>query len=217
MDGYLKDIDDRIRRYMEQGEYSMALDMMETRKLVNEQHRRQTYRTVPRTDPPKEYLFLTVNPEPTVPLEEFRKCLDRMVAKVWFRSYLYVLEQRGTTPEEAGKGFHAHIIVKKPEDKVPSHVIRELVTTFKNVCSVSNPHCFNTKWIDHAEYNRKLGYLLGRKEFTEYDRKDIKQSMDRLWRHRASILNYYKSNIDIGDYGQTGDTFSTSMETFEES
>lgn len=203
MESYLKDIDERIRRLMEQEEYAMASDLMDQRKTVSEQVRRhrKIYNTVPK-DTLKEYLFLTVNPHPMASLEEFRKALDKMTKKVWVVTWLYVLEQRGTTPEEAGKGFHAHIIIRKPAAKVPSHCIRELVTCFKLLCDTSNPHCFNTKWIDAEEFSRKLGYLLGRKEYTETDRKDLKQEMDRLWRHNASISNYYKSNIDIGQYAQ---------------
>lgn len=202
MDTYIEDLDKRIKLAMEQEEYSIAMDLIDKRREHRERliKRKMIYNTVPKDTPPKEYLFLTVNPHPVATLEEFRNALEKMVKKVWVNSWLYVLEQRGTTIEEAGKGFHAHIIIKKPTDKVPSHCIRELVTCFKNTCDVSNPHCFNTKWIDQPEFSRKLGYLLGRKEYTETDRKDLKQEMDRYWRDNASISNYYKCNIDIGQY-----------------
>lgn len=149
----------------------------------------------------KPYIWLCVNPSQTLTLCEFKKMIDKMVTKKWLTSYVYVLEQRGMTEEELGKGFHLHAIIKKPDDKKPSHCIRELSNTFKKACDVSNFHFFQTKFIDEAEKERKLEYILGQKEYTDENRKDLKQIMDKVWRQKFNIQPYFFSNIDIGRYG----------------
>lgn len=156
----------------------------------------------------KPYIWLCVNPSQTLTLAEFKKMIDKMVTKKWLDTYVYVLEQRGMTEEELGKGFHLHAIIKRPDDKKPSHCVRELSNTFKKACDVSNYHFFQTKFIDEAEKDRKMEYILGQKEYTEENRKDLKQIMDKVWRQRFNIQPYFFSNIDIGKYASREDDIS---------
>lgn len=196
----IESLDTRIKWCLDNNEHAMAIELMDLRHKVHKtiQERKLTHSQLqPKGDKqtPKDYLFITVNPSSVVPLLDFRRTLDKMTSKVWFNQYVYVLEQRGTCEEELGKGFHMHCIVKKPDNKVPSHMIRELQACFRKVCDVSNYHLFNTKWIDQAECNRKQQYLLGRKEWTEADRKDLKQDMDIIWREKEFIAPSYSKGI----------------------
>lgn len=143
------------------------------------------------------YMFITVNPKPDCTLVQFQQLIHKMLLKKWLKSYVYVLEQRSTNEEEIGKGFHMHIIIKKPDGKSVAHMIREIASTFKKVCDISNYHCYNTKQISEEEYKRKLVYILGRKQDVD---KEAKQDIDRLWRQRMNIKSFYFSNIDIGEY-----------------
>lgn len=154
------------------------------------------------------YIWLCVNPSSTLKLEEFKQMVNKMVTKVWLKEYVYVYEQRGMTIDELGKGFHLHAIIRRPDDKKPSHCIRELSNTFKKACDTSNYHFFQVKFIDEAEKDRKLEYILGTKEFTEQDRKDLKQNMDKVWRSRFNIQPYFFSQLDIGKYGRREDDIS---------
>lgn len=146
------------------------------------------------------YIWLCVNPNSTYTFQEFQKLVSKMITKVWITGYVYVYEQRGITEEEAGKGFHLHAIIKKPEDKKPSHCIRELSNTFKKCCDTSNYHFFQVKFIDNDEMLRKQEYILGTKESTDENQKDLKQLMDKVWRRKIGIDPYFFSNIDIGQY-----------------
>lgn len=148
----------------------------------------------------KPYIWLCVNPNSTYTFNEFKALVQKMVSKVWLKSYVYVYEQRGITEQEAGKGFHLHAIIKRPEDKKPSHCIRELSNTFKKCCDVSNYHFFQTKFIDEDEYQRKLEYILGLKDSNEENQKDLKQNIDKYWRGKYLIKPFYFLNIDIGKY-----------------
>lgn len=144
------------------------------------------------------YLWLTVNPTPETTFVDFQKYVQKAIAKKWLKSFVYVYEQRGTSQEDMGRGFHLHAIIKKPEDKAPAHCVRELNNTFKKCCDTSNYHCFNTKWIGEEEYKRKLEYILGQKESTSENNKQLKQEMDKVWRQMRCIEPYYILNLDIG-------------------
>ena len=150
----------------------------------------------------KEYSFiwLTVNPEPTVGFGDFRHLVTKAFKKTWLDQYVYVFEQRGTTEVELGKGFHLHAIIGIPLDKKPSSCIRELGNTFKKCCDISNYHFFQTKLIDHEEYKRKQEYILGKKQSTTENMKAQKQEMDIQWRQVCQIDPYYFLNIDIGHH-----------------
>lgn len=149
----------------------------------------------------RPYIWLCVNPNSTYTFNEFQKLVSKMLSKVWLTDYVYVYEQRGITEEEMGKGFHLHAIIKKPDNKKPSHCVRELASTFKKCCDTSNYHFFQTKMIDESEKDRKLEYILGTKQTTDENQKDLKQAMDKVWRQKIGIPPYFFSNIDIGRYG----------------
>lgn len=148
----------------------------------------------------KPYIWLCVNPNSTYTFREFQMLVSKMVTKVWVSEYVYVYEQRGITEEEMGKGFHLHAIIKKPENKKPSHCVRELASTFKKCCDVSNYHFFQVKFIDIPEKDRKLEYILGTKDSNDENQKDLKQNIDKIWRAHSNIQPYFFSNIELGKY-----------------
>lgn len=137
-------------------------------------------------------LFITINPRPDVPLNEFIKTMDKFKSKVWIEDYIYVYEQRGTTEEESGKGFHAHILIWKPDSKKSHEVIRETKNTFKKVCSIENPSILNIKNCKDEDIEKRKNYMLGQKNIETDPTKQIKQEIDLLWRRRLKIDEYYK-------------------------
>lgn len=137
-------------------------------------------------------LFITINPRPDVSLEEFIKSMNKFKSKVWIEDYIYVYEQRGTTEQESGKGFHAHILLWKPDNKKSHEVIRETKNTFKNICSIDNPSILNIKNCKDEDIDKRKNYMLGHKN-TEIDpSKQVKQEIDLIWRQRNNIENYYQ-------------------------
>lgn len=139
-------------------------------------------------------LFITINPRPDVSLDEFIKSMNKFKSKVWIEDYIYVYEQRGTTEQESGKGFHAHILLWKPDNKKSHEVIRETKNTFKNICSIDNPSILNIKNCKDEDIEKRKNYMLGHKN-TEIDpSKQVKQEIDLIWRERNNIENYYQKN-----------------------
>ena len=140
-------------------------------------------------------LFITINPRPDVDIEIFMKAMKKYISKVWIENAIYVIEQRGITEEEAGKGFHAHILLWKPDNKKSHEVIRETKNTFKNICSIDNPSILNIKDCKDTDIEKRKNYMLGDKKTTEDPSKAIKQEIDCIWRQRLKIEKYYSKNL----------------------
>lgn len=136
----------------------------------------------------KNYYFLTVNPKPDIELPIFLKTIQKAMSKRWITYYEYVIEQRGESEAELGKGFHTHIIFNKGIKHCK--VVLELKNSFKHMCDCSDFHYFNLKNIDDDEMIRKTSYILDRKSEPE---KHLKQDMDIIFRERNGLLKSYKS------------------------
>jgi len=139
-----------------------------------------------------DYLFLTINPNPLITLNEFISVITKMMSKVWLEEYLYCYEQRGETEGECGKGFHFHAIIKKPTNKIHSHIQREFETSANKLCDSKCIKFFNLKRISEKEKNRKIEYIIGRKADPS---KWAKQDMDIPFRERHGLLSYYNIGI----------------------
>lgn len=133
------------------------------------------------------YLFITINPRPSVNLIEFTNLLAKSVTKSWICKYLYVIEQRSDNEDELGKGFHAHMLIDKGDYRF-SHANREFASTFKKVCDIQNFHTFNFALCKESDLSKRQNYMLGRKADIE---KHKKQDMDILFRKRYNFSDYY--------------------------
>ena len=134
------------------------------------------------------YCFITISPKADYEFSKFKDKVQKFVERNMFQQYRYVFEQRGTKPEEAGKGFHAHILVKRNLDYKPSKISVNSKNTFKDVCNVNNPNILNIQHIG-AEFARdKDEYMTGVKTG---EGKDEKQEIDKLWRETNHLESVY--------------------------
>lgn len=138
------------------------------------------------------YLFLTINPNPNITLQEFISIMNKMMTKPWINEYLYVYEQRGEEEGECGKGYHFHAIIKKPTNKSYAHILRELSSSANKVCDSSVSNFFNLKSISEEEKERKIIYITGAKAD---ESKHKKQKMDIPFRQRNNLLSFYNVGI----------------------
>lgn len=134
----------------------------------------------------KPFYFLTVNPKPSVELPVFLKTVHKAINKKWITYYLMVIEQRGETEEEAGRGFHTHIIFNKGTKSCK--VISEMKNTFKDMCDCNKPEVFNLKSMGPEEKDRKIEYTIGVKADPA---KHQKQQIDIIFRQREKLKSYY--------------------------
>lgn len=137
-------------------------------------------------------LFITINPRPDVLLAEFVKHMKKLISKVWIEDYIYCMEQRGTTQEDSGKGFHSHILIWKPDNKKSHEVIREIKNTMKNICSIDNPSILNIQNCKEEDVNKRKNYMIGLKGLKHDPTKQEKQNVDIGWRERNNLEPYYE-------------------------
>lgn len=153
------------------------------------------------------FIFLTVNPEPSITLNYFRDVINKAINKKWMINYLYVIEQRGDNEDSMGRGFHAHFIIDT-DGKKRHEIIRELKNTFKKVCDISSNCIFNVRNIKEEHLKRFLGYILSMKN---QKFKHDKQKIDKRFREINHIANYY----GIGDLLKMAESHNEEDEDFE--
>ena len=66
------------------------------------------------------HLFITINPKPKADLEEFIKKVIKFTNRNFCDEASAVIEQRGVDETELGKGFHAHIALKRNVNNIRS-------------------------------------------------------------------------------------------------
>lgn len=105
---------------------------------------------------------------------------------------MYVFEQRGTIADNnIGKGFHAHILIKRNLSYKPSALISKLQRGLvKIVKDVKAPHLLNMHVIGDEFALDKIRYMIGAKK-TE---KQEKQLADVQWRQENNLEKLYKKN-----------------------
>lgn len=171
-------------KLLDDGEDDEVLPLM---KEINEEKRKKDDETVK-----SEYVFITVNPRPDVPLTDFRKAVEKSVQKTFIKKSLYVIEQRGENMDELGKGFHTHMLIKKGDYRI-SHLRREFARTFSKVADVDNPHVFNVMLCKKSDLKKRQNYMIGDKAD---EKKRLKQEMDKVFRDKYAIMNYYGELYD---------------------
>ena len=133
------------------------------------------------------YLFITINTKDNVPLNKLLELMKNLAKKVWIKKYLYVIEQRGETIDQLGKGFHSHILIDR-EGKKYSQILREFKTTIGDLVDVDNKSCFNIKPCKEEHLKNRQNYMISDKKDEE---KRLKQDMDIIFRDKYTIKPYY--------------------------
>jgi len=136
-----------------------------------------------------QYIFITLSPRPDVSLSEFKKVIEKIFSKKWQSKYIYVIEQRGSTKDDCGKGIHLHSLIHR-NDKKFSEIKREIHNTFKRLYDEEVYSAFDVKLVDDSPDNlsKIINYMLGEKATAD---KQLKQVQDKIFREREKIKPYY--------------------------
>lgn len=135
------------------------------------------------------YLFITINPKPEIKFDVFHKKMEKLVNRNIFKKGMYVLEQRGTTIEDAGKGFHCHMLCTRNLDYKPCKVSACIRNTCKTLCNANDRRVLNIQFIGEEFMEDKRNYVLGHNKTGEG--KSEKQDMDVHWRKKNNLKLYY--------------------------
>ncbi len=147
------------------------------------------------------HLFITINPkaiksfgkEPpdiTIHLEHFVKKVVKFINRNFCDEAYAVIEQRGSKETEIGKGYHAHIALKRNVDYRPSDIVKGAKNTFKDCCDTKKPELLNIRIHGEDFHKDKMEYIQGIKTG---EGKDKKQEMDILFRKKYNLEIVYKN------------------------
>lgn len=131
-----------------------------------------------------EQVFLTVRPDTTkIDLRNFMMKMFDFLNKPWVTDYTLSFEQKGTSADTLGQGFHAHVFITT--DKYASTVGQLAQQCFK---ASTAPNC-----IDYAKaFDGEQGV---QKYLVDYDSKDGHKAetkeWDAQWRAQENIRPLY--------------------------
>lgn len=145
---------------------------------------------------PKEVpgFFITIRPDDTkCNFIDFKdKCL-KLVQRTCFKEYALSFEQKGTSPEDLGKGFHCHIVAKMKQ-RSKGEALRDITSSFKTWIDqgMIAPNCIDVCITKNPEelVNR---YLIAYDSDDEH--KALTKSWDDLWRQHNEVLPLYAQKL----------------------
>lgn len=136
---------------------------------------------------PLTFCFVTINPHSHIELDDFVDKIKKCTRSLLFADFLAAIEQRGTTPDTLGKGFHAHILFRRhfplAEGKPPTQIKRDLKTSFRKYCETHNNNILNIQFIGSEFAADKKSYILGDKDLGKKE----KTIGDKKWRALHNI------------------------------
>lgn len=147
---------------------------------------------------PKEdrAFFITIRPDDTKSnfIDFKEKCL-KLVTNAAFKEYALSFEQKGTSPDALGKGFHCHIVAKMSH-KYKSQVLQYLKKSFKSWIDegLIASNCIDVVVSKNPEEVVKK-YLIDY-ECDDEHKSDTK-SWDDLWRSHNDVLPLYSQKLLI--------------------
>lgn len=103
----------------------------------------------------EKYLWVTVNPVKGTSLPNIIRAITKMYSKKWIESHAYVYENT------VDNHIHSHGLIKATCE--PARARKELANSVKDICDVTNHHCFKFVILDADKAKQKMLYILGQK------------------------------------------------------
>jgi len=159
------------------------------------------------------YMFITVNPKESVKFNDFRKKIEKLVNRQIFTGHMYVYEQRGKSADEAGKGFHCHILVERNLSYKPSKTKELIQNTLKDmVGSTKSPNLLNLQFVGNDFITDKIEYMTDIKTGED---KDLKQEIDVIWRKSNELEPFYETESFSWDLMSKYNYIDSDAENYE--
>lgn len=146
------------------------------------------------TDNSPSGFFITIRPDDTkCQFVDFRDKVFKLLERACFKEYALSFEQKGTTPEDLGKGFHCHIVAKMKQ-RSKGEVLRDVTSSFKSWIDdgLIAANCIDVHVTKNPEELVK-NYLLEYK--SDDDHKATTKSWDELWRAHNDIKPIYAQKL----------------------
>lgn len=137
--------------------------------------------------------FLTIRPDDTkCTFDDFYDKVLRFVKRKCFLHYKLSFEQKGTVPDELGKGFHCHIVAEMKQ-RSKTEVLRDTLSSWndwieKKYIQSNCIQVLTTKNPDQLIDD----YLIAYKSDDEH--KICTKEMDELWRKQYNLQHIYSND-----------------------
>lgn len=138
----------------------------------------------------KQSYMITIRPDDTkVDIIDFIQRVNAIVSRKCFIEGKYSYEQKGTSVEDHGKGFHVHIVARMTQAS-KGQVLRDMTSSLKDwieagFITPNNIDVRTTKNPDELIQNYLIEYK------SDDDHKEVTQAMDELWRTGNSLKRIY--------------------------
>jgi hypothetical protein len=134
------------------------------------------------------WVWITVNPKPTIKLEEFKTKIEKLVHRKMFNGVEYAFEQRGISENDI-KGYHVHILAQRNLNYKPYNLKKNIINTCKSlVTDPASNHLINIQIIGDDFAKDKEQYFKGLKTG---EGKSAKQEIDKIWRINNDLQSFY--------------------------
>lgn len=127
----------------------------------------------------EKFFWITVNPRLEVDLPTLVKTVQKAYKKKWAQNYAYVFE---TT---RNNHIHSHGLVKANYEAARAR--KEFANSFKDICDITNVHCFKFVILDEAKAKQKLEYMFGNKKDSK--KEDVELTI--AWRKENHLEDIY--------------------------
>lgn len=131
----------------------------------------------------EKFFWITVNPKKEVKLPQLMKAIEKMYSKKWISCYAYVYENT------AGGHIHSHGLIKATYESARAR--KELGNSVKDICDISNVHCFKFVELDEEKAIQKMQYMLGKKK----PKKLSDVELTKKWREENHLKEIYSSEV----------------------
>lgn len=141
---------------------------------------------------PEQKYFITVRPDTAkVSFRDFYALVSKFVARACFQKFALSFEQKGTSPESLGQGFHVHIVADMKQ-RSKGEVLRDTISTFKD-CTA--PNCVQVDTLKNdTDVERVYGYLVDYS--SNDDHKMATKSWDEMWRVKEGLEQLYEEPLE---------------------
>lgn len=137
------------------------------------------------------YYFITVRPdEKRCSFDQFYDHVKKFTERKCFEDFELVFEQKGTTSDTLGSGFHVHILAHMRQ-RSKTEVLRDAISSFRKV---ADDNCVQVDIVKtNVDEERVRNYM---HQHTSKDgHKEETKEWDDLWRVALGLLPYYMGGL----------------------
>lgn len=141
----------------------------------------------------KQTFFITIRPDQSkITFPEFLSEMKNLYKRKCFNKYILTFEQKGTSEETLGEGFHCHVIATVTQ-RSKGELLRDITSSCKHFCA---PNCIDVKPLrTEKDMENVRDYMIEYK--SDDDHKIVTQEWDTLWRNKNNLKHIYEDTSDI--------------------